>query len=87
MSDNTLYETEPRAVERPARPAPRQAATSLRAPAPPGGERLTRRRRTQDPFYIDPSIIPPGISYEWKRQSVFGQPDNEHWFGLRENHW
>lgn len=86
MSDqNILHDREPRAIDREPRPDPRGAA--LRAPAPTSGQRLTRRRRTADPFHIDPSIIPKGWSYEWKRASVHGQPDNEHMINLRENHW
>ncbi len=27
------------------------------------------------------------MSYEWKRESVHGQPDNEHQINMRENHW
>jgi len=55
---------------------------------PPTNEpRLTRRRRTTNPLEFDRSIIPPGRSYEWKRESVFAQPDREHQIGLRENHW
>lgn len=59
----------------------------MRAPAPTTGERLTRRRRTTDPFYIDPRLIKPGWSYEWKRESVHGQPSTEHMINMRENHW
>lgn len=80
-----LHENEPRAVER--EPRPQARGGSVRAPAPTSGERLTRRRRTANPFDIDPATIPPGWSYEWKRQSVHGQPDNEHWIDMRENHW
>jgi hypothetical protein len=69
-----------------ARPNPRQAQ-SARATAPTSGERLTRRRRTADPFAFDQRVIPAGFSYEWKRESVHGQPDNENMRNMRENHW
>ena len=86
MSDPTLYQSEARAQQRDPRAQtrdqpPRQASPPTDAP------RLHRRRRTADPFYIDPRLIPPGFSYEWKRESIFGQPDGEHQIGLRENHW
>lgn len=87
VSDNTLYQSDARTTGRDTRANPRAGAQASRAQTPTGGERLTRRRRTQDPFYVDPRVIPQGMSYEWKRQSIFGQPDNEHWIGLRENHW
>ncbi len=78
-----VYESDARASTRPA--ATRQAAT--RAPSPTSGERLTRRRRTSDPFEFDKRLVPAGYSYEWKRESVHGKPDAEHQIGLRENHW
>lgn len=87
MADtNIIYESEAQGTSRPARASAREA-TPRQAVAPTSGERLHRRRRTTDVFYVDPRIIPPGMSYEWKRESIFGQKDNEHWIGLRENHW
>lgn len=54
----------------------------------PRETRLKRRRsRAEDALYIDPRIIPSGVSYEWKRMSVYGQPDPHHQNNLRENHW
>jgi hypothetical protein len=56
--------------------------------APPAGQRLRRtRRRTEDRYYIPPEIIPAGVSYEWKRESCFGQPDQFHMNYLKDNHW
>jgi hypothetical protein len=53
-----------------------------------GGERLVRRRsRSDDKYYVHPSKIPAGRSYEWKREQVYGQPDTDHQVNLRENHW
>jgi len=55
-----------------------------------GGDevRLKRTRsRRKDPMYIDPKIIPKGVSYEWKRLSAYGMPDPDHQTDLRENHW
>lgn len=50
-------------------------------------ERLRRTSRRQDKFHIDPRLIPDGWSYEWKRESVYGQPDPDHQVNLRANHW
>ena len=61
--------------------APREATPAT------SGARLTRRRRTADPFSFDQRIIPAGFSYEWKRESVFGEPDTTHMIEMRENHW
>ena len=56
--------------------------------APPAdGKRLKRRRRVDDKLYINPAIIPEGISYEWKRESVYGKADTDHINNLRDNHW
>jgi hypothetical protein len=93
MSDSRLYESEARAPQRDTRPAavPRQAETRQAAPPTegpvPGEGRLHRRRHTSDVLFIPKGVIPPGLSYEWKRASVFNQPDTEHQIGLRENHW
>lgn len=86
MSENQLYQSEARAMQRPERAQARTAETRQVAP-PTSEERLHRRRRTEDPLFIDPRIIPPGMSYEWKRESLYGKPEKAHWVGLRENHW
>ena len=50
--------------------------------------RLTRKRkRTEDKFFIDPEVIPPGVSYEWKRKSCYGAEDRHHITNLMDNHW
>lgn len=83
MSDKIVYESEARSIDREQRANPR-AATG-RAAAPVGGERLTRRRRTQDVLAVPKP--PPGMSYEWKRESIAGKPDNVNMMDARENHW
>lgn len=35
-------------------------------------------------FYIDPSIIPEGMSYEWKRYTIRGKEDNQYQAKLRQ---
>ncbi len=86
MSDNTLYESDAQAITRDPR-AQARAATPREAAPPTSGERLHRRRRTVDPLYIDPRVIPAGFSYEWKLESVFGQPAATQMIAVRENHW
>lgn len=51
--------------------------------------RLTRNKRMDrsDRFRIDKAMIPPGVSYEWKREITYGMHDPVHMIGLRENHW
>ena len=39
-------------------------------------------------FYIDPSIIPDGMSYEWKRVSIRGMDDKQYQTKLRsKGYW
>lgn len=53
-----------------------------------GKRRLTRsRKRTEDRFHINRSVIPEGMSYEWKRMSAYGKPDIHHQNSLMDNHW
>lgn len=53
-----------------------------------GEQRLVRRRKgASDIFHIDPELIPPGVSYEWKRKAVYGQENPAYMLGLMENHW
>lgn len=40
-----------------------------------------------DEFYIDPDIIPDGWSYEWKRETVLGQPDPSYQVALAQRGW
>lgn len=50
--------------------------------------RLQRnRKRTEDKFYVDPKMVPPGVSYEWKRKSCYGAEDRDHITNLMDNHW
>lgn len=83
MSDDNEYRSA--ALERPMRPDPR--GVTARVAPPTTGPRLTRRRRTANPLEYDPRIVPAGMSYEWKRETLLGKPEVEHQIGLRENHW
>lgn len=41
----------------------------------------------QDKFYVDPSIIPEGWAYEWKRRLLLGAEDPSHMVELARNGW
>lgn len=87
MSDRAIH-YESAATPTPRDPRARARSAEARQTAPPTSEpRLERRRRTADPLYYPPHIVPQSMSYEWKRRLLMGQPDNPHWVGLRENHW
>lgn len=52
------------------------------------GPRLTRQRTgTIDRFHIPEHLMKPGWSYEWKRKTVYGQPDAAYDMSLLMNHW
>lgn len=87
MPDKAFYEEEARPIDRDERADPRANAEPRMAAPPTSGERLQRRRRTEDPLYFAKEIVPPGVSYEWKRVEIYGKEDRAHWIGLRENHW
>lgn len=52
------------------------------------GKALSRKRGGNvDRFYIPPHIVPYGWTYEWKRESLFGQEDTAHLIHMQENGW
>lgn len=56
-------------------------------PSAQAGRLVRARKRTDDKFHIDKHLIPDGMTYEWKRESCYGQPDTSHMLNLRDNHW
>ena len=51
---------------------------------------VRRRKRDteeQDPLYIDPKMIPPGLSVEWKRFMCYGKPDPTNIVRLHRQGW
>lgn len=55
-----------------------------------GEPRLQRRVKggfIQDKFFIDPRFIPEGVSYEWKREDVYGAKDRNYELYMAANHW
>jgi len=41
----------------------------------------------KDEFWIDPNIVPDGWSYEYKRETVLGQPDPSYQVTLAQRGW
>src|ERR1700677_4678306 len=81
-------------------PTPQQAQTQEPQKAPDPNDPMERARRraaelrehaTFDPggdkFRFDESIIPPGWSYEWKRVSIYNQPDPSYQVNLAQRGW
>lgn len=52
--------------------------------------RLERKRKggmSVDQFYIPETMVPDGITYEWKRYSTINEQDAAYTVELLENHW
>lgn len=83
-----IEEAEAQAMPRTERADPRQAAMRT-APAPTAGNRLRRRRYSEDPLQLDAlaRLAPPGWTYEWKREEVYNRRETAHQNNLRLNHW
>lgn len=47
----------------------------------------TLQHEEVDVFYIDPSIIPQGVVYEWKRLEVYGKDDRAYEAELIRRGW
>lgn len=72
--------------ERPLARGIREAA--LRAEQIRARQRDNEGEITQyDEFYIDPSIIPEGWDYNWKRYTVLGQKEDSYDVELAQNGW
>lgn len=50
-------------------------------------ERKRKGGSMADDFAIDKSLIPDGMSWEWKRHTIHGQEDFGYQVGLREQGW
>jgi hypothetical protein len=74
-------------------PMNQQASASPRAAArsEPVREGIRQRKRkgggSSDRFHIDPSAIPAGTSYEWKRHKLLGASDPAYDVENREQGW
>lgn len=73
--------------------APQRAATN-RPTYRDASERMKEIRSTLpdneddvDKFHIDPSLVPPGWSYEYKRKLLVGQEDPSYMNSLYRNGW
>lgn len=79
-------------IERSARPAVRESVRD--EPLPAGavrgrnGEVLARSRTSIDnKYHLPPECCEPGWSYEWKRDTIFNQPDQSYTNQLMHNGW
>jgi len=81
-------------------PTPPNAPAQAEAKAPDPNDPMERARRRaaelrehgsfdpgSDKFNFDLSIVPPGWSYEWKRQLVMGAPDPSYQVSLAQRGW
>ena len=50
-------------------------------------QRKRKGGQMSDIFHIDPSAIPTGLSYEWKRHTVYGKGDLSYDIKMREQGW
>lgn len=95
-ADRAKTETAPRAE--PAQEAPPRA--EMRPPMREEDPRARAARRAQelrdhrgsmdegtDDFYVDPSSIPPGWDYEWKRRTTLGAEDPAYQVALMRAGW
>lgn len=66
---------------------PRKEDVALRSAGRSGGIRERKRKGGQlnDPFRVDK--IPDGMSYEWKRVTVYGKDDPSYDILMREQGW
>lgn len=49
--------------------------------------RTRRRKSSIDRFNVPADAVPEGMTYQWCRKSIWGQPDISHMVGLQENGW
>lgn len=73
----------------PQHPVGTDAREAARAPVHAEARRTRRRKSTshEDQFHLPQEEIPEGLSYEWKRFSVYGQEDPFYLASMREQGW
>lgn len=78
----------------PAPAAPQREAATNRPTYRDASERMKEIRQTLpddedyvDRFHIDPALIPPGWSYEYKRRTIWEKEDPSYTNSLRRNGW
>jgi hypothetical protein len=99
MPDDTLTLQRSKLPHAPLPAPPASEGVAAAAPPDPNDPRERARRRAQelrehssfdpggDKFAFDLAIIPPGWSYEWKRQTVMGQADPAYQVHLAHRGW
>ena len=80
-----------RPLQRPLQGATASAETTEPLQQDVRTDKVIRRRHRnteeQDPLYIDPKMIPAGLSVEWKRFSCYGKPDPAYMARLQRQGW
>jgi len=71
----------------PGRPRMTESAIRPGIRMEPIRERKRKGGQVADKFHIDPSQIPAGMSYEWKRATVYGASDPYYDVQMREQGW
>lgn len=78
----------PRNAREPQRESVREPGRGRREVVGRDGKLLSRKRGGNiDKFHIPEHLIPEGWSYEWKRETIFGQEDTAHMMHMAENGW
>ena len=75
---------------RPNREAPREEIrdeNEIREGMPREPKLVRPKYRNGDRFYIDPTKIPDGMSYEWKATSIMNEPDRDKAAECAMFHW
>lgn len=71
-------------LREPVHTAPPGRAVALGRDGKPTWRRVTE---SDDPFFVDPSLIETGWTYEWKRYTTLNQPDPSYYAQLGQQGW
>jgi hypothetical protein len=78
----------PRLQREPQRESVREPGRGRKEIVGRDGKLLSRKRGSNtDRFHIPTHLVPDGWSYEWKRESLYGQEDTAHMMHMAENGW
>lgn len=79
---------QPKAPREPQRESVRTPGRGRQEVVGRDGKLLSRKRGgNTDKFHIPAELIPDGWSYEWKRESLYGQEDTANMMHAAENGW
>lgn len=71
-------------VQHPAQHTPQRP---VQHPASVEGRLRRKSFTSSSAFDINPSLVPDGYCYEWKRVDIAGKEDHQHQVAMTENHW